>query len=728
MSEIMKIAPELRLLKMLGEDLIKDEKTALIELVKNSYDADATKVKVFFKNFDSNYEYNKKSEIYIIDNGDGMTKEGITNNWLSPGTANKKRRKVLGEKTRLGRVYQGEKGIGRYSMLKLARSVELFTKTEEEEEWSYAKLDLSMYDEDYLNNQDGSNLLSDLKITYDEKKCDEDNIQKNLNEKGTIIKLSNLTGKWGSKKVNEIYDDLARLEPISKIIHGWKSNKDIYHYFQNFSVSFYLNDVETNHQKNFYDDLKKFLNLCDEKCLLSITNGFFNDETGTFEFYANGAYHTINIESPSFSYRAYKRYFKEEREDFKIQDLVCGPFNFEFYAFHFDNKNNYLKNFVLTPEEKELVEKHRIYLYRDNARVYPYGEPKNDWIEIDALRGLIRANQFLSNGQTVGFISITHDKNPLLRDKTNREGLIEDGNVTFEFIALIQSFLNYMRVDVYNNVINKFKKEDEEKKKQEAKERKKKEEADRKIKEEAIRKEREAAEKLANEKRAKEREEERKRIKLLEERERELQNRENKLKLMQKEVEEAKKKLDVPVVNMDIEKTDFFKQSNLLKPYLGDPIILNYNDLIKQVTSLSYDTHYLVYVIAFRVLVDDAAKCYIATRKLSIARGLGENVATMINDLRDIVKNHVNVLTNEQKEDLKNLMGGYDLYRNELDVIKNKFHDGAEQKILATELNTFAHNPKKIPKDQALAIANNVILPLMVLSQRVTSYVALNEK
>lgn len=129
MVEVMKIAPETRLLKMLGEDLIKDEKTALIELVKNSYDADATEIKIFFKNFGDNFELNNGSEIYIVDNGDGMTKNEIVNNWLSPGTANKRRKKKMGEKTKLGRVYQGEKGIGRYSMLKLGKTVELFTKT-----------------------------------------------------------------------------------------------------------------------------------------------------------------------------------------------------------------------------------------------------------------------------------------------------------------------------------------------------------------------------------------------------------------------------------------------------------------------------------------------------------------------------------------------------------------------------------------------------------------------
>ena len=55
MSESLKIRPYARLLTMLGNQLIKDERIALIELIKNSYDADANWVKVTFENFGEKY-------------------------------------------------------------------------------------------------------------------------------------------------------------------------------------------------------------------------------------------------------------------------------------------------------------------------------------------------------------------------------------------------------------------------------------------------------------------------------------------------------------------------------------------------------------------------------------------------------------------------------------------------------------------------------------------------
>lgn len=719
----MKIAPEVRLLKMLGEDLIKDEKTAVIELVKNSYDADATQVKIFFEAFKSDYNFDDKSSIYIVDNGDGMTKSEIQDNWLSPGTANKRKKKILGEKTKLGRVYQGEKGIGRYSMLKLARTVELFTKTKNGKQWNYAKIDLATYDSDYLDTEGDVKLLSDLNIVYDVKPCDNEKIAEQLKDNGTILKLSNLTGNWGSKKVNEIYDDLARLEPLSKAIHGWKSKKDVNYYFKDFSISFYVDGKETNHRKEFYKDLKIFLTLCEKKCLLSVTNGFFDDKTGVFEFYANGVRHTINIGDQEFKKRAYKMYFEEERENFKIEDLMCGPFNFEFYAFNFDNKKNYLKEFVLTPEEKELIEKHRIYLYRDNARVYPYGEAKNDWLSIDALRGIIRANQFLTNGQTVGFVSISHDKNPLLRDKTNREGLIEDGNVTSDFIVLLQSFLQYLRVVTFNNVVGNLKDEDDKRKREEEEKRKKEEEEQRKARAEELRKQEEEEKARVSRLQEEFEKEVNDKNNDLEEKKKALDAKEKELNDKQVELDKKNDELKASAITMGVEKTEFFKESTIIKAPINQSLTIKYNDLINQVTSLSYESHYLIYVMTFRVLIDDVSKRYIAARNLEVKKALGENVRIMIDDLKKLIKVNENTLTRDQKESLKALFGGDDPYRNELDMIKSGFYDNGKQEISATKFNVFAHNPRRIPKDEALHIANNVILPVMVLSQRVMGFI-----
>ena len=100
-------------------------------------------------------------------------------------------------------------------------------------------------------------------------------------------------------------------------------------------------------------------------------------------------------------------------------------------------------------DEKKIIRDHRIYLYRDDIRVYPYGEPEDDWLRIDAYRGTISAGHFLSNDQVVGYVKITHKGNKNLKDKTNREGLIEAGNATEDFVTLLQTFLAYIRQKPY---------------------------------------------------------------------------------------------------------------------------------------------------------------------------------------------------------------------------------------------------------------------------------------
>ena len=103
----------------------------------------------------------------------------------------------------------------------------------------------------------------------------------------------------------------------------------------------------------------------------------------------------------------------------------------------------------LDQDEKNLVKDHRIYLYRDGIRVYPYGDPQDDWLEIDAIRGQQAARSMFSNNQAVGFITITQSGNPNLRDKTNREGLLEVGRATRDFVVLIQSVLAFLRSKPY---------------------------------------------------------------------------------------------------------------------------------------------------------------------------------------------------------------------------------------------------------------------------------------
>ena len=99
-----RIRPYARLLTMLGEQLIKNERIALIELIKNCYDADADWVKIIFENFDTAFDKNEESKIIIEDNGHGMTHDIIVNHWLNPATPEKLTRKKKKAQTAKGRT------------------------------------------------------------------------------------------------------------------------------------------------------------------------------------------------------------------------------------------------------------------------------------------------------------------------------------------------------------------------------------------------------------------------------------------------------------------------------------------------------------------------------------------------------------------------------------------------------------------------------------------------
>ena len=83
-------------------------------------------------------------------------------------------------------------------------------------------------------------------------------------------------------------------------------------------------------------------------------------------------------------------------------------------------------------------------------RVYPYGDPDDDWLNIDVTRGTGRAGDFFSNDQVVGWIDISQKDNPDLRDKTSREGLIEKENAVRDFMFLVRTFLSYIKQDTYS--------------------------------------------------------------------------------------------------------------------------------------------------------------------------------------------------------------------------------------------------------------------------------------
>ncbi len=120
----------------LGEELITDSVQALVELVKNSYDADATWVSVTIDTRAKNRWGRKYTDatgaILVEDNGHGMGEPTIRRGWLTIANSPKREAKATGQVTRLGRTPIGDKGLGRLGSQRLARNVEIVTRPREE--------------------------------------------------------------------------------------------------------------------------------------------------------------------------------------------------------------------------------------------------------------------------------------------------------------------------------------------------------------------------------------------------------------------------------------------------------------------------------------------------------------------------------------------------------------------------------------------------------------------
>ena len=447
MNEKLIIRPYARLITMLGDQLIKNEIIALVELIKNSYDADASWVKVSFINFASDYSLTSTSKIIIEDDGCGMNADILKKHWLNPATPDKLRRKKINAKTEKGRILQGEKGIGRFAIFKLGKTIKITTRRQRQDAKGYfidegdeventLVYDFSKYDDNFLkeNGQEKDLFLENLQVEFSQAPptalVSKDIILGTTRRKrrpyGTIIEISNLKTKWSDLRVERVQKEVGKLQPIF--------SKDTY---DDFGVWIYKDNQLTESQ----DRYKEQLNYClATKSVFKVTDGRYFSEDNSINFNINGQNVHLSFEDSDIN--GLKQFKKFNKPEYRTE---CGSFRFEFYIFDFNVDSGNPSKYFLDNDEKKIIREHRIYLYRDGLRVMPYGEPEDDWLRIDITRGTVRADEFLSNDQVVGCVYISQAENPKLIDKTNREGLIEDGQALDDFITVLQLILQYLR-------------------------------------------------------------------------------------------------------------------------------------------------------------------------------------------------------------------------------------------------------------------------------------------
>src|SRR6266567_2276007 len=143
--------PRARIIKLFGEQLIRNEIIAVLELVKNAYDADATECHVRVIS-------GLKADGYleIEDNGCGMSLETILGSWMEPATDSKIRQKMTPE----GRRVQGEKGVGRFAADKISRLLTVISKTSGSSEEVCVEVDWDLF-------EDPNKYLQDVNVKWE---------------------------------------------------------------------------------------------------------------------------------------------------------------------------------------------------------------------------------------------------------------------------------------------------------------------------------------------------------------------------------------------------------------------------------------------------------------------------------------------------------------------------------------------------------------------------------
>lgn len=384
----------------LGRDSIKDHTTALVELVKNSYDADATRVEVEIM------LYGEQPYIRIADNGSGMTNDDIDNRWLRIGFSEKIKEKV----SKLKRRRTGEKGIGRISADRLGSVLVLYTQAKGEnpvglkicwDKFEVAGQDISSIPIDEIEKPN-IQIPNDMDI--------------NDGDSGTEMIISNLRQEWTRDDVIELGRELSILvSPFSQTDNFQvKISSDIL----GIETALVRSEIGERFQIRLDAGYNPETDI--------ITYVFTENATSTLEETR------VSSESIDWNSLPLKRRKSDTEPNFARRNLGVISTTILFYPLIPDVLEG--SGFNLNDLREYLNRNAGISIYRDNIRVKPYGnlgEPQGDWLGLGRRysrnpAGVGRKSYKSGPNQFVGAVFVTRDGNPELVDSSSREGLINN--------------------------------------------------------------------------------------------------------------------------------------------------------------------------------------------------------------------------------------------------------------------------------------------------------------
>ncbi len=368
---------------IIGRDLITDDFIAVFELVKNSFDAYATRVDVCFENI-----YSSDSKIIIKDNGKGMAYSDLIDKWLFVAYSAKREGTEdesydYRNSINTHRPYAGAKGIGRFSCDRLGK--ELYLETTKQENDSVTEVLIT----------DWEKFESDLKSEFvnisvlHETKSQSDYGLKH----GTVLEIKNLRSGWDRIKLLRLKASLA------KLINPASANEN------DFIINLVVPE-EIENDRSAGDDYNKI-----------------NGEVRNFIFETLGLKTTKIIASISHDGNLIETELRDggtliyrivETNKYKLLKNI----SYTLYYLNMSAKLTFTRRMGLPSNRFG-----HIFLYKNGFRIYPYGEPGEDPLKID-VRKAQGQRRYLGTRDLIGQISIYNDDDQLKETSSRGDGLI----------------------------------------------------------------------------------------------------------------------------------------------------------------------------------------------------------------------------------------------------------------------------------------------------------------
>lgn len=364
--------------RLIGRELITDRITALFELVKNCYDANAQNVHVDFKNVGPN---KPSSEISISDDGIGMSFEDIRDKWMVIGTPSKRNSPYSPDP--FHRKCVGEKGIGRFAVDKLGDKLTIITKKKGAKNWLKVHIDWNVYENG--DSDSSPKWFTDIESPYEFIPADDHNTH------GTTLIISQIREVWDDGSINQA------IRQISKLVSPFSSLK--------YPFSVHVTAPEYNISKKATRSIEDF-NMATYSFALS-----YNKEENVQE------YAEYNKETHCLDIR-------------KCGIKLFGGVKIRVFFFDAPARRRYKLAFPNDPIDG-------FKIFRDGIIATPFAEEQE---KPDAKRDVLGIDKRLwqdifsriSSREFLGIIEITKQDNPKIIDATNRQDFVNNE----EYIAL----------------------------------------------------------------------------------------------------------------------------------------------------------------------------------------------------------------------------------------------------------------------------------------------------